>query len=238
MSSLLKKQYKFFFIAAVVGIVIPDLNKFFLAKHLQSGALGVITNTVPLFIYPLAIIMREEEFSLIRLLGVILGVIGIFLIITGGVFFGLQLNIWALFALISPLCYAVASIYIVRNNPRDCSPTELCFGMLCYSALLLLPSAIVVLPQQLPIIFSFDLALVITLEIVLTTLGYVLLFMVLRKAGSVCYSLTDGVVAITSLFLGAIFFAEKFFLSSGIGILLILCGIAVVVKNQIKMVVK
>lgn len=229
------KHGKFFFVAAVVGMLLPDLNKFFLAQHLPSGSVGVITNTVPLFIYPLALLMREEPFMWSRFWGVIFGIFGIFLLVTGGHFFAIKLNIWALLALLSPLCYAIASVYIVRHNPRECSPTELCFGMLFYAAFLLLPLAIVTLPHQLSVIFTWNIGVVIILEIVLTTLGYTLLFIVLRRAGSVCYSLTDGIVAVTSLFWGALFFAEKLTSTAILGVILVLLGIAIVVKNQLKM---
>lgn len=230
--NVIRKYTKFFLVTAFIGMLLPDLNKFFLAQHVASGSLGVITNTVPLFIYPLALIMREETFSWWRFLGVIIGVLGVLLLMGNGSHLFAKINPWLFLALLSPLSYALASVYIVRNNPCELSSIELCLGMLFYATLLLLPLAIMTLPHQLSIVFTWHLGLVVILEILLTTFGYILLFVVLRKFGSVCYSLTDGIVAVTSLCFGIMFFAERFNQWAFLGVLLILVGIAFILKKQ------
>lgn len=249
---VLQNNYKFFLIVACTGIVIPDLNKFFLAQHLPAGSLGVIINTVPLFIYPFALLASEENFSWVRCSGIVIGVVGIMLLVTNGNL--LQHHSlssgWAALALLSPLLYAFCSVYIVKRRPQQCSSAMLCLGMLFCAAVLLLPltlfehlysgmtaaaAAAVAHAAVVPTTFTYTYKIitVILLEIVLTTAGYMLLFEILRRAGSVCYSLTDGVVALTSLCWGAVIFGEKITWCVACGTVLILLGIVIVVRRGV-----
>jgi drug/metabolite transporter (DMT)-like permease len=242
--ALVKRHYHFFLVVALSGIALPDLNKFFLASHLSSGALGVIVNTVPLFIYPLAILAREEPFSWRRFVGVIVGVTGIMLLIGNGgdldkLWWGQwhewQIDRWAFLALFSPLLYAFCSVYIVRKRPpvSECSNAMLCLVMLFCAALLLLP--LTFLQYRYDVLYTamnWPIAGVILVEIGLTTVGYILLVEILQRAGSISYSTTDGIVAMTSLSWGVLFFGERISWYIGFGALLILIGIMVVMKRR------
>ena len=44
--------------------------------------------------------------------------------------------------------------------------------------------------------------LVVILEIILSSIGYILFFILIRRAGAVYYSLVGGIVALTGLFWG------------------------------------
>lgn len=224
-------HFLFFFITAVLGITIPDFNKFFLAKYLPSGTLGVMINTMPLFIYPLAILWGEERFALRRCFGVVLGVWGVLLLITqGNLSSFLVWNRYALFALLSPFCYALCSVYIVKKRPPGCSSALLSLGMQSVAAILLLP-LILISPSALYVNMTLPIILMMSLEILLTTVGYLLLFEILHRKGSVYYSLTDGVVALTSIGWGMLFFSEKITGLLLLSVLLILCGMGLIIKE-------
>lgn len=206
-SILFSPQYwPYFLFCGVVGIAIPNTNMYFIAQYIPAGMLAVLVNTVPLFVYPLALLSKQETVDGWRFFAIILGMSGIVLII------GIQLNffhsVWNGLALISPLSFALCSTYIGTRQPKALNALQAASGTLLAASLCLFP---LVVHQQAfyPLTPPYTLVkLVIILEIFLSTLGYVLFFSLIRLAGPVFYSLTGGVVALTGLFWGYIFFAE------------------------------
>lgn len=256
--TVLRRHYKFFLVIATIGIVIPDLNKFFLANHLSSGALGVIINTIPFFIYPCALIAGEDRFRWSRWLGIMVGLTGILLLVTDGQAIeigtisenGNRHYWWTALALLSPFCYAICSVYIVKRRPAECTPTMLSLGMLSVAMILLLPITLATHASELlttsltemqihfHTVFTWQVIMVIALEITLTTIGYILLFELLYRAGSIYYSFTDGIVALTSLSWGALIFGEKITWYIAGGTTLIFLGIAIEVYKKHSVAIK
>lgn len=202
-------SWRFYFICGLVGIAIPNSNMYFVAAHIPAGMLAVIVNTVPIFIFPLAVLCRQEKFSWTRLFAVSLGIVGIMLLVLphnmlpGGAF-----GLWPLLALISPLMFAICAIYI--SSQRVVQPNALisAAGMMIASTILLSPLVIsthsfyALWPP-----FTFAGWLVL-LEILLSSLGYVIFFRLINLAGPVYYSMVGGVVGITGLLWGWLIFGE------------------------------
>jgi drug/metabolite transporter (DMT)-like permease len=198
--------WPYFLICGLIGIAIPNTNMYFIASHIPAGLLAVLVNTVPLLVYPLALLSGQEKQDIWRFFALLLGVTGIILIIgmnTAGLYSG-----WTLMALLSPLCFACCSIYIGARQPAQIHALEAASGMLLAASLLLIP---LVISQHAFFSLAGSMTLVkqvIFLEIVLSSVGYILFFMLVQMAGPVFYSLTGGVVALTGLFWGYIIFNE------------------------------
>lgn len=199
-------HWPYFLICGLIGIAIPNTNMYFIASHIPAGLLAVLVNTVPLLVYPLALITRQEKIDGWRFLALLLGMTGILLIIgmnTAGLFSG-----WTLLALLSPLGFAVCSIYIGAKQPAEINALQAATGMLLAATLLLIP---LVIQQNAFYSLTGPFTLVkqvIVLEIILSSLGYLLFFILIRMAGPVFYSLTGGAVALTGLFWGYLIFNE------------------------------
>lgn len=200
-----KKHIRFYGICGLLGIAIPNTNMYLIAPHLPAGILAVIVNTVPIITYPLALLLQQENFSQKRFWGVFAGFVGIIIMI------GLPsntLSLWTLLALISPLSFSLCALYINRYRPQNLSSLTLSAGMLIASSLLLSP-LIFLTKSFYPLMLPFSLPdWIVVLEILLSTLGYVIFFLLLKKAGPVYYSLVGGIVSITGLFWGGIIFHE------------------------------
>ncbi|TAL60437.1 MAG: DMT family transporter [Legionella sp.] len=217
------QHWPYFFVCGLVGIAIPNTNMYFIASHIPAGLLAVLVNTVPLIVYPLALLTRQEKPDLWRLFALILGMLGILLIIginLHGVF-----SSWTILALISPFCFALCSLYIGAKQPNSINSLQAATGMLLAASLLLMP---LVFSQHAfySLLGPFTLVKqVIVLEIILSTLGYLIFFHLIRIAGPVFYSLTGGVVALTGLFWGYLIFAERPSLQQGIAATLVISAI-------------
>lgn len=200
---------RYYLICGLTGIVIPNTNMYFAAPHLPAGLLAVIVNTVPIIAYPMALLAGSENFNFLRLSGVLSAVFGIMLIIIPTTSFPFpHMNMWALSALVTPLSFAFCSVYIARFKPTGDS-LSFAAGTLIASTLILLP---LVLMNNSFYFFHIPLTLpdvVVLLEILLSSVGYILLFKLISMAGPVYYSLVDTIVALTGLFWGSILFHEQ-----------------------------
>jgi len=222
-----------YLVAGIFGVVLPNTSKYIVTPHLPSGILAVMINTVPLFIYPLALLTQQEKFCFKRLSGVCLGLIGIVGITLARtkVEFG-YVNGWMLMALVTPCCYALCIVFIIKYRPKDCHSVVLSAGMLIIASLLLLPVIFKTGQFHALTLPIHRVDVVILLEVLISSVGYILLFELVKIIGPVFYSFIDGVVAITGLFWGWVIFKEHLNFLSWMAILLILMGICLVISRS------
>ncbi len=202
---------------------------YFAAAKLPAGLLAVVVNTVPVLTYIIALALHEEEFSLLRLLGVLTCIAGIMLLVIPSTSLPFKSTVpWILSALITPFCFSLCAVYTAKYRPKDSNPLTLSAGMLCASSLLLTPLIIATghfYPLWPPLKTQ---GWLILLEILLSSIGYLLFFQLLKIAGAVYYSLVGGIVALTGLAWGWLLFNEKLNTLSGAAIALIIAGIFLV----------
>jgi len=105
-------------------------------------------------------------------------------------------------------------------------------GMLIAAAMMLIP-----LTFATKSFYSIHLPLnlvdgAILLEIILSSVGYMILFKLLRLVGPVYYSLVDGLVVVVTPILGMLFFAETLGYLMFAGVFLILLAVMLVTFGQ------
>lgn len=230
------RHLRYYFIAGVLGIALPNTNMYFAAPHLPAGILGVIVNTVPLMMYPLALIVRQEKFQWSRFFAIILGIVGIMMLIgfKWSLPFGSS-STWAVITLLTPLFFAMCALYSVYDRPIDSSSLSLATGMLVASAIVLTPMLIEF--HEFYPLNSLSLPnLAVILEIILSSIGYVILFQLLKIAGAVYYSLVGGIVAITGLFWGWLLLGETISWWTVGAVVLIIVAVTVVTLIPAKIV--
>lgn len=224
---------RYYLIAGLTGIAIPNTCMYFAAAHLPAGLLAVIVNTVPVIAWPLAVIAGLERIHLPRLLGLTLAITGLAFIVLpkselpAGDSWG-----WMLLALITPFSFALCTVHITKFRPQGTGPVPIAAGMMIAASMLLLPMVLLSGDFYVP---SWPLSVpdaLIILETVLSSLGYILFFELLRVAGPVYYSLVDTTVSLTGLASGYFLFHEKIGFSAGCGIVLILLGVLFVTLTQ------
>lgn len=223
----------FYLVSGITGIVIPNTTMYFAASHLPASTLAIIVNTVPVIAYPLALLTRLESFHWQRLLGVLLGFCGLlFVILPPASLSSSTMTPWLFITLITPFSFALCSIYIARFRPPAVDSLNLAAGMLSISSLLLIP---LVLQAKSFYWFHYPLMTadwVVLLEIVLSSIGYVLFFQLLKMAGPVFYSLVDTVVVITGVAWGYFIFNEHLTGWTAAAVCLILIALLLVTRYQ------
>ncbi len=198
-----KAHLRYYAVTGFLGIALPNTNMYMVAAHLPAGLLAIIVNTVPILTYPLALLWQLERFSGLRFIGVILGFSGIVCIVLPSTLGSVAIigNAWACLALLSPLSFSLAALYIHKKRPLETSAISLTAGMLSLSTVFLLP-LMLYSHSFYPLVHLNAPELVVILEIILSTIGYILFFILIRRAGAVYYSLVGGIVALTGLFWG------------------------------------
>ncbi len=224
---------RYYLICGLTGIAIPNTIMYFAASHLPAGLLAVIVNTVPIMAYPLTLLARLERFNWLRFIGLIFAITGLMLIIFPQASLpSPQMIPWILITLITPFSFAFCSVYIARYRPEKSDSLSLAAGTLIFSSLLLMP--LVLLKNN---FYALHLPLtapdwVILLEIILSSMGYVILFQLIKIAGPVYYSMVNAIVIITGLFWGYIIFHEQLNSWTGAAVILILMALILVTKRQ------
>lgn len=226
-------RLRFYIITGLTGIVIPNTTMYFAAPHLPASILAMIVNTVPVIAYPMALLARLETFNWQRMFGIFLAFIGLMLIIIPKSSLpSPDLVPWALTTLITPISFAFCSIYIARFRPEGTGSMTLSAGMLILSSIILIPLVI-----GTDSFYNFNYPMqpqdwVIVLEILLSSLGYVLFFQLIRIAGPVYYSLVDTIVVMTGLFWGRVIFDEHLTAWTTAAVIFIIFALLLVTRNQ------
>lgn len=226
-------RMRFYLITGLTGIALPNTSMYFAAQHLPAGILAMIVNTVPVFAYPMALVVGLEKFHLERMAGILCALGGLMLIILPKTSLpSTDMVPWVLATIITPLSFAFCSIYIARYRPAGSDSLMLSAGMLIFSSLMLLP---LVVARHSFYFFHWPLTLpdgVILLEILLSSIGYVLFFQLIKVAGPVYYSLVDTVVVITGLFWGRVIFGEHLNQWTLPAVLCIILALLLVTRHQ------
>ncbi|MBY0544379.1 MAG: DMT family transporter [Gammaproteobacteria bacterium] len=207
--TLRSAPWHFYLICGLVGVAIPNSTMYFAARHIPAGMLAIIVNTAPIFIYPLALLCKQESFRWYRLLAVAVGFIGILLLVLRyAAIPNDPFGLWPTLALVAPLMFALCTIYIGTQKNVPSSALVSAAGMMIMSSILLMPMVLATHSfYSLWPPFSVAGWLVI-LEILLSSLGYVIFFRLIQMAGPVYYSMVGGVVGVTGLFWGWLIFGE------------------------------
>lgn len=220
-----------YFFAGLFGIVLPNTNKYWLATHLPSGVLALVMSVTPFFIYPLALLCREEKFYFNRITAVLIGGAGMIILATQHGIVGLTLNHWLFLSSLTPLSYAVCAVYVAKFTMKNSNIVVLTTGMLICATLLLTPflfTSRFVMPH-----FALNgVWLAIMTEIILVIIGYLSLFKILQLSGAVNYSMVNGIAAVIGLFWGYCFFHEYISLKILLAMLCILIGVLMLHRSR------
>lgn len=130
---------KFYVVIAFIGTIIPNATFYAAVAHLPAGVMSILISTVPLLAFPIALALGLDRFSLVRVAGLGLGLLGVALIADpggGGVSLG-----WVLVAMVGPLFYAAEANYVAWSGTAGMDAVQAMFGVSLVGMLLVAPIA-------------------------------------------------------------------------------------------------
>jgi len=218
----------FVLITGSVAVAVPLALLSWGQQYVNSAFAGVAMGTVPLLTLPLAATFsRDEKIGPRRIIGLIVGFIGLLVLVGPGAFDsdGNRLETLGKIASILAACgYAIGSI-VTRRAPRI-PPLAFATGSLLVATAILLPMAI----WQEGLVNSWpprSTAALMYVAIGPTALAAVIRVRVIATAGSVFMSLTSYMVPLWAAIFGVTLMGENLSPSLFIALALILAGIGI-----------
>ena len=193
-------------------------------KYVDSGVAAIANATVPIFVVLLAIRFRpSERASGARLVGFLLGFVGVAVLAGAGPQGGWWAVAGTLAVVLASLSYAVGALYGGARTGDTAGPVLATASMLG-AVLWLLPLGILQLPGEVP---SWEaLASVAALGVAGTALAQLILYRALRLHGSARTTLVTYLMPPTALLYGALLLDEPLTVGVIGGLALILGGVA------------
>ena len=205
--------------------------------QITSGLASILNATTPLFTIVVAgIFLMDERFSVLRVLGVIVGFSGVILMVGPDALGGLGADFWAqLCALGAAISYGFASVFGRRFRELRVDPVMVATGQVTMSSLVLWPIALWIDGPQDIVNMSLNAALsMLGLAVLCTSFAYILYFRILERAGATNISLVTFLVPISAIILGVLVLGEQIFIKEIIGMTLIGVGLAIIDGRLIK----
>ena len=199
--------------------------------QITSGLASILNATTPLFTILVAgFFLTDERFSVLRVLGVIVGFSGVILMVGPEALGGLGADFWAqLCALGAALSYGFASVFGRRFRELRVDPVMVATGQVTMSSLVLWPIALWIDGPQDILGLSFNAAAsMFGLAVLCTSFAYILYFRILERAGATNISLVTFLVPISAIILGVLVLGETIFIKEIIGMSLIGLGLAII----------
>lgn len=220
-----------FFCMGLLNNIVPFLLIVWGQKEIESGLAGILTAAAPIFSVIVAgVWLKDEPVTRPRLLGAVLGLIGVAVLIGPKALAGLDVNLLAQIAVLGgALSYAFAGVYARRFSRMDIDPIVAAAGQL------LMSSVIMIL-----LVFAFDTpgelvesstkvwTAVIVMAIFSTALAYILYFRLLAAAGATNAILVTLLIPVTAILLGAILLDERLQWVHFLGMAVIALGLSVI----------
>lgn len=214
-------------VMAILGNVLPFSLIAWAQNHIDSSLAGILMSVMPLFVLTLAhFFLPGSRLTGFRIAGFIVGFAGVVVIIGPDALTGLSNNaaLWgAIAVLAAAFSYSVSSIYARRLGAVN--PVQLSSGMLLAASLISLPAATMDVSGIVAPGFASVVSLLV-LGSLSTGFATLLYFRLVQGPGPTFLSLVNYLVPAWAVFAGALFLDESPSLPVLIGLLLILCGIA------------
>ena len=188
--------------------------------NLGAGSLSVLQATVPILTALILFSLYRDEFSYMKLFGVLTGFSGLFLLAGPSG----ELDLFSsILCVIASLSYAISGVYLA-NTSAKIDNSFIGMGSLIVGAVLLSPFLINFAEANLSISTTSWLYIAI-LGIINTSLAYVIFIKLIKRIGSLNASFVTYLVPVSSISLGILILDETFTLDMVVGSALIFLGV-------------
>ncbi len=230
---------KFSIIGGFVGIAFPHIIFFIGIKSVDVGIASAMISGIPILIYLLSLICRQEQFSLRRLVGVVLGFGGVVLIAIGALTDGILLSapfLGLALILLSTFFYAANVIYISIFLPPNIPKMQAAAWMMMLGsapiwAYIFSGHGTAILVENV----TNDSFRYVLVHCIISGVAYWLSFKIIAAHGPVIYSVAAYLMVVFGMGVGILVFQESYTKTDLGGIILILIGVlTVTIKNHQK----
>ncbi|WP_441997079.1 DMT family transporter [Microvirga sp. 2TAF3] len=200
-------------------------------SHIASGLASILNATTPLFTVIVAhYLTADERLTGQRLIGVIVGFLGVAVMIGAAAFSAWDASVPAQVAVLgAALSYAFAGVFGRRFKAMGIPPLVTATGQVSASSALLLPLAFIVdRPWTLSVPSAGTLISMAGLALVSTAFAYIIFFRLLARAGATNVGLVTFLIPISAIVFGTFLLGESLAPRHIAGMTLIGCGLILI----------
>ena len=211
-------------VAGIVAAALPFTLIAWGQKHIDSGTAAIANASMPIFVVLLALrVRRSERVTGLRLVGVLLGFVGVGVLAGANPSGGWWAVVGTLAVVLAAFSYAVGSLYAQHHVDRV-SVLVFSTAQCIAGGLVLLPFGLAQLPSDVP--GWKPIGSVLALGVAGTAIGTLLYYRLVESYGSTRASLVVYLLPPFALVYGAVFLDEPFSAPKLGGMALILGGVA------------
>ena len=221
----------------IVGNFLPFYLISWSEQHIQSSTAGILMGVGPILTLVLAhFFTKDDKFNSVKLISIIVGFIGVLFIFEINSLFSIKSSnsiqfISKFLIIIAALGYMISNI-VAYNTLKHIDSFSITFFATFFGALISIPFLVFSEINQ-PSYFSVESILpILYLGIFPTALAFQLRYHITKTSGPVFLSYVAYLIPIFALIWGFLLLSEKIYLSSTVGITLILIGVYIGRKNQ------
>ncbi|MCK8097902.1 DMT family transporter [Bacillus sp. 2CMS4F] len=228
----IKYKWKELMILGAINAAIPFVLIAYAELNISASLAAIINSTTPLFSVIISILWLKEGKNMRTFLGIIMGCIGV------GILVGwspIQLNVKVILSIVAislaALFYGIGGVYSKRAF-QDMKSFDLAIGQQLGASIVLLPFALLDMPNKLP---SIGVTIsVLGLAIFSTSVAYLLYFYLIKNIGPTKTVSVTLLVPIFGIIWGVLFLDERTTLSTYIGLSVVLMSILLVSNTKQK----
>ena len=225
------KSWGAFFGMGLLNNAIPFSLIVWGQTHVASGLASILNATTPFFTVIVAhVLTADERLSRNRLVGVLIGLMGVVVLIGPQALSGLGKDVAGQLAIVgAAISYAFAGVFGRRFRRMGIPPMATATGQVTASSLLLLPIALLVdRPWHLAMPGAEVWLAILGTALLSTALAYIVYFRLLASAGAVNLLLVTFLIPPSAIALGAYLLGEHLEASDFAGMALIGLGLAAI----------
>ncbi len=228
------RNTKFYFVAASVSLVIPNILTFSVIPKLGSGFTGLLFTLSPLITLAISSIWQVRLPNRLGLIGISLGFVGAVIIaITRGEIGNPASLGWILAGLSIPTSLAIGNVYRTMAWPGKAEPMELAIGLNLAAASMLLLLAIA-LPGAKLLVGLPSIPIVVIVTVAVASVMVALHARLQFVGGPTYLSQIGYFAAAVALLVGTLFFNEAYAALTWFGAVIVLIGAALSIIAQKK----
>lgn len=225
------QAWRSLFTMGLLNNVIPFTLIVWGQTHIESGLASILNASLPMFTVIVAgLILPDERISLGKIIGVIIGLVGVIVMIGPSALGGLSSDVLAQLAIVlAAIVYSFAAVFGRRFKILGLHPITTAAGQVSASTMILLPVVLWIdKPLSQPMPGALVLSALIALAVGSTALAYILYFQLLSRAGATNLSLVTLLIPVSAIFLGFVFLDERLQLMHLLGMALIGLGLSAI----------
>jgi drug/metabolite transporter (DMT)-like permease len=223
-ASELRDAWRPVLLLGVVNAAVPFWLIAWGEQHIDSSVAAVAQATVPIFVLLLGLrFLPQDRVGPARLVGVALGIVGVALLAGFNPTGGAAAVVGTLAIVLSSISYAIGNVYGYKRV-RSVSGPVLAAGSMLVGGLILLPLALLQLPDGAPSVKAIG--SIAALTVAGTAIAQLVLYRMLRLHGSARVSLVTYLTPGFAILYGAVLLSEPITVGVVGGLALILAGVA------------